>query len=100
MDDVATAFLMASRNRKAHGQVLNLSNPRALISDLEVCKLVIDAVRSESQIEFVESSLTGPVIGGVEKAERLLGWRPAKGKEDLERTIVRMAEREARRTLE
>src|SRR5437867_1239030 len=100
VDDVATAFLMASRNRKAHGQVLNLSNPRALISDLEVCKLVIDAVRSESQIEFVESSLTGPVIGGVEKAERLLGWRPAKGKEDLERTITRMAQREARRTLE
>jgi len=100
VDDVATAFLMATRNRKAHGQVLNLSNPRALISDSEVCKLVIDAVRSESQIEFVESSLTGPVIGSVEKAERLLGWKPVKGKEDLEQTIVRMAQREARRTLE
>jgi len=100
VDDVATAFLMAARNRKAHGQVVNLSNPRALISDLEVCKLVIDAVRSESQIEFVESPLTGPVIGSVEKAERLLGWKPVKGKEDLERTIVRMAQREAQRTLE
>ncbi len=57
-------------------------------------------MRSESQIQFVESPLTGPVIGSVEKAERLLGWKPVKGKEDLERTIVRMAQREAQRTLE
>jgi len=99
-DDVATALLMAARNPKAHGQVVNLSNPRALISDLEVCKLVIDAVRSKSRIEFVESPLTGPVIGSVEKAERLLGWKPVKGKEDLEQTIIRMAQREAQRTLE
>ncbi len=95
VDDVATAFLMATRNREARGQILNLSNPSALISDLETCKLVIEAVRSKSRIVFVESPLTGPVIGSVEKAERLLGWKPVKGKEDLERTIVRMAQRVA-----
>ncbi len=96
VDDVARAFLMATRNEKAYGQVFNISNPQAQITDLEVCRLVIDSVGSKSRIEFAESPLTGPLIGNVERAEKLLGWKPLKGREDLEKTIVRMAQTEAR----
>ena len=96
VDDVARAFLMATFNVKAYGEVLNLSNPRTYISDLEVCRLVIDSIGSKSDIELIDGSLTGPVIGRVENIEKLLGWKPLKGKEDLERVIVRMAQKEAR----
>ncbi len=96
VDDVAGAFAMATLNRRAYDQVFNLSNPGARISDYEVCRLVIDSIRSASAIEFIEGGLAGPVIGKVERANTLLGWKPLKGKGDLERTIVRMAQREAR----
>ncbi len=96
MDDVARAFLAATLNERVYGEVLNLSNPRTRITDQEVCKLVIDSAASGSGIEFVESPLTGPVIGSIEKAEQLLGWKPAKGRRDLEKTIARMVQRQAR----
>ena len=96
VDDVAGAFAMATLNKRAYDQVFNLSNPGARISDYEVCRLVIDSIRSASAIDFIEGGLTGPVIGKVERANTLLGWKPLKGKGDLERTIVRMAQREAR----
>lgn len=97
VDDVARAFLMATLNEKAYGQVFNLSNPTAYMTDLDVCQLVIDALGSKSAIEFVETPLTGPVVGAVDKADRVLGWRPLRGRKDLEATILKMAEREARR---
>ncbi len=96
VDDVARAFLVATLHERVYGEVLNLSNPRTRITDQEVCKLVIDSAGSGSGIEFVESPLTGPVIGSIEKAEQLLGWKPAKGRRDLEKTIARMVQRQAR----
>ena len=96
VDDVARAFLMATLNEKAYGEVLNVSNPASYVSDLEVCRLVIDSIGSKSNIELIEGVLTGPVIGRVEKVEKVLGWKPLKGKGDLERAIVRMVQREAR----
>jgi len=97
VDDVAQAFLKATLNEKAYGQVFNLSNPAAYMTDLEVCRLVIDTLESKSAIDLVETPLTGPVLGGVDKAEGVLGWRPIRGRKDLESTIVKMAEGEAGR---
>ena len=67
------------------------------MTDLEVCRLVIDTLESKSAIDLVETPLTGPVLGGVDKAEGVLGWRPIRGRKDLESTIVKMAEGEAGR---
>jgi nucleoside-diphosphate-sugar epimerase len=96
VDDVARAFLMATLNRKSYGQIFNLSCPEAYMTDLEVCQLVVDTLDSKSRIDLVETDLTGPVLGAVDKAESVLGWKPLKGRKDLEKTIVRMAQREVR----
>lgn len=97
VDDVARAFLMATLNERAYGQVFNLSNPGAYVTDIEVLQLLIDAVDSKSKIEFIETPQIGPVIQSIEKAEALLDWKPLKSKEDLERAIIRMAQRASRR---
>ena len=98
VDDVARAFVAATLNEKAYGQVFNLSNPSTHISDLEVCRLVIDAVGSKSQVKSVDTGLTGPSIARVDKLEKLLGWKAMRGREDLEKVIQRMAQREASQT--
>ncbi|SRR6266568_1389451 len=97
VDDVARAFSMATLNENAYGHVFNISNPEARISDVEVCEIVIDALGSKSRIQFVESELSGPMIANVGKAQRLLQWKPLKGRKDLEETIVRMTQKEAGR---
>jgi len=98
VDDVARAFVAATLNEKAYGQVFNLSNPSAHISDLEVCRLVIHAVGSKSRVKSVDTGLTGPSIARVDKLEKLLGWKALKGRRDLEKVILRMAQREASQT--
>ncbi|OLB13565.1 MAG: hypothetical protein AUH07_06100 [Gemmatimonadetes bacterium 13_2_20CM_70_9] len=67
------------------------------MTDLEVCRLLIDTLESKSAIDLGETPLTGPVLGAVDKAESVLGWRPIKGRKDLEATIVKMAKSEAGR---
>lgn len=96
VDDVASAFLKATLNESVYGEVMNLSNPDAQISDLDVVRLVIDSVGSKSPVELVKAGLTGPLIASVKKAETLLDWKPLKGKEDLKRTIIRMAQKGSR----
>lgn len=100
VDDVARAFLMATLNRKSYGQIFNLSCPEAYMTDLEVCQLVVDTLDSKSRIDLIETDLTGPVLGAVDKAESVLGWKPLKGRKDLESTIIKMAQREIRQGLE
>jgi UDP-glucose 4-epimerase len=92
VDDVVQAFILARLKRKSFGQVFNLSNPAAYISDLDVCRIVVKSLGSKSKVRLVRgSALTGPRIGSVRKAERVLGWRPRKTKEALGTTIARMA---------
>ena len=97
VDDVSRAFVAAALNEKAYGQVVNISNPEALISDLEVSEIVIRAIGSKSKIHFVESGLSGPVIANVAKAQKLLQWKPLKGRKHLEEAIVRMIQKETSR---
>ena len=97
VDDVARAFVAAALNEKAFGKVFNLSNPDALISDVEVCEIVIRAIGSKSKIQFAETTLSGPVIANVAKAQKLLQWKPLKGRKDLEEAIVRMTQKEVSR---
>ena len=97
VDDVARAFVAAALNENAYGQVFNISNPEALISDVEVSEIVIRAVGSKSKIQFAESELSGPVIANVVKAQKLLQWKPLMGRKDLEEAIVRMTQKEVSR---
>ncbi|PYX56367.1 MAG: hypothetical protein DMG73_15585 [Acidobacteria bacterium] len=91
VDDVVQAFILATLKRKSFGQVFNLSNPAAYVSDLDVCRIVVKSLGSKSKIRIVTGSArTGPRIQSVRKAERVLGWRPVKTRENLETTIDRM----------
>ncbi len=92
VDDVVQAYIQATLNRKSFGQVFNLSNPAAYVSDLDVSRILIKSLGSKSKVRLVRGpALTGPRIQSVRKAERDLGWRPRKTREDLETTIDRMA---------
>ena len=92
VEDVARAFIQGTLNRKAFGEVFNISNPAAYISDLDVCRIVVKSTESKSKIRLVEGSeLTGPRIRSIRKAEQILGWRPRRGRGDLETVIARMA---------
>jgi len=91
VDDVVQAFILATLNRKSSGQVFNLSNPAAYVSDIDVFRIVVKSLGSKSRVRLVRGpALTGPTIQSVRKAERVLGWRPRKTREDLETTIDRM----------
>ncbi len=91
VDDVARAFMLATLRRSSFSQVFNISNPRVYISDRDVCRLLVKSLNSKSPIRIVERSpLTGPRIGSIRKAERILGWRPRKTRVDVEATIARM----------
>ena len=91
VDDVVQAFLLATLNRRAFGQIFNISNPSAYISDLEVCRAVLRLTKSNSRIRLSpRAMLTGPKILSVSKTKRTLAWRPRKGKNHLLRAIGRM----------
>lgn len=88
VDDVVGAFLLAAENEDVYGQVLNLSNPETYLSDRELYQLVVNLASSPTRIEMTaNSSLTVPMQLSVGKVQRLLGWRPRKGRGDLERAI-------------
>ena len=91
VDDVVQAFILATLKKKSFGQIFNLSNPAAYLSDLDVCRIVVKSLRSNSKVRVTSGpALTGPKIQSVRKAERVLGWRPRKTREDLETTIDQM----------
>jgi len=89
VDDVVEAFLLATLNENAFGQVFNLSNPAAYMSYRELYEFLIELTGSKSVVRLVSDPLyRGRVTESVEKVERLLGWKPLKGKEDLKRAIA------------
>jgi UDP-glucose 4-epimerase len=91
VDDVARAFMLATFRRSSFGQVFNISNPEAYISDLDVYRVLVKSLASKSRIRLVEGSgLTGPRIGSILKAQRVLGWRPRRTRRDVQATIAQM----------
>ncbi len=91
VDDVVQAFISATLKRKSFGQIFNISNPAVYMSDLEVCRIVVRSLGSNSPIRVVQgSALTGPRIQSIRKAERILGWRPQRTRTDVKATIARM----------
>jgi UDP-glucose 4-epimerase len=89
VDDVVEAFLLATLNENAFGQVFNLSNPAAYVSYRELYEFLVELTGSKSVVKLVTDPLyRGRVPESVEKIERVLGWKPLRGKDDLKRALV------------
>ena len=92
VDEVVRAFLLATLNEKAYGQVFNLLNPATYISYRELYQFIIRLIGSKSEVKLV----TGPTrisytLESIEKIRRMLGWKPQKNKEDLKWAIAQSA---------
>lgn len=89
VDEVVQAFLLATLNKKAYGQVFNLSNPTTYMSNRELYQLLIELTGSKSKIELIANpALIGSTLKSIEKVQRMFGWEPQKTKEDLKEAIV------------
>jgi len=92
VDEIVQAFLMATLNKNAYGQVFNLSNPATYMTDRELCQLLIEMTGSKSEIKLI----TDPTFRrsssppeSIEKIRRMLGWEPQKTKEDVKKAIAK-----------
>ena len=95
VDEVVQAFLLATLNKSAYGQVFNLSNPATYISYRELYQLLIQLTNSKSEVKLVTDPIrlsTGSkrylYLLCIEKMQRVLGWKPKKTKEDLKKAII------------
>jgi len=96
VDEIVQAFLTATLNKNAYGQVFNLSNPTTHMTYRELYQLLIEMTGSKSEIRLIKEPLFigGPVTGAgvpesIEKIQRVLGWKPHKTKEDVKKTIAK-----------
>jgi len=89
VDEVVDAFLLATLNDKAYGNVFNISNPATYITHLELYQFIIQLIGSKSKIKVIPSGLRISCMPeSIEKMGRILGWRPQKTKEDLKRAVA------------
>lgn len=89
VDEVAEAFLLATLNEKAYGQVFNLANPATYMSHRELYHLIIQLTKSESKIKLITDPMRiSSAPESINKIQRILGWKPQKTKEDLKKAIA------------
>jgi UDP-glucose 4-epimerase len=89
VDEVVQAFLLATLNKNAYGQVFNLSNPATYISDHELYQFLIELTGSKSKIKLITNpELISSMLVSIEKIQTMFCWKPQKTKEDLKEAIV------------
>jgi nucleoside-diphosphate-sugar epimerase len=88
VDDIADAFILATLNEKAYGQIFNLSNPATFIQDSELYEMIADAAKSKSKVVVSARPKLNPAIESMEKVRRVLGWQPERGLDVLKKAIV------------
>mgnify|MGYP001264884095 CR=1 FL=1 len=90
VDDFIDGLAAAVETRELSGEVINLGNPDAAASVMELANIVLRAAESDSQI------VTEPHFGldirkrtpNIDKARRLLSFKPVVGLEEgLARTV-------------
>lgn len=88
VDEVVDAFLLATLNKNAYGQVFNLSNPTTYISYQQLYELLIGLTNSRSEIKTIKSpgNMRRARLSS-EKIQSQLSWKPRKTKEELEKAI-------------
>lgn len=100
VDDCVEAVLLAAREPRAVGEILNVGNDRSS-TFLEVAQL-IQEILPETQIEFTDftperkAQEPGDFVSDISKIRRLLRWEPKVGlREGLARTVEFYRERRA-----
>ena len=89
VDEVAQAFSLATLNEKAYGQVFNLSNPDTYMSYRELYQFLARHTGSKSEIRLVtDPRLMSSAPESIQKIRKVLGWKPQKNREDVEKAIV------------
>ena len=93
VNEVVQAFLLASLNEKAYGQVFNLSNPATYMSYRELYQFLIKLTDSKSEVRLhTDPRFISSAPESIEKIQRILGWEPQKTREDLKRAIIQSVE--------
>jgi nucleoside-diphosphate-sugar epimerase len=89
VDEVVEAFLLATLNEKAYGQVFNLSNPSTFITYYDLYRFLIQKTKLKIHVRLISGKEKG--VRAVESADKIrsvLGWRPTKTQEDLKQAIL------------
>jgi UDP-glucose 4-epimerase len=90
VEDVVQAFLKATVNSNAYGQVFNVENPDASVEEYELAMSILRLLGSRSEIKVLhDPTRLTPSLDKVEKIEGLLRWKPMKGREELEKALKR-----------
>ena len=90
IEDTIQAFLLATLNEKAYGQIFNLSDPTTYLTYRELYVLLIPLVRPQAVIHVSTNPLAvGRVIESTKKITEILGWKPKRTKNDLIQAIIR-----------
>jgi len=88
-DEVVDAFLLATLNDKAYGNVFNVSNPATYITHNELYQFIIRMIESKSKINVVQNrQRISCMPESIEKIQKTLGWAPQKTKEDLKKAVT------------
>ncbi len=91
IDDIVEGILLTLERDEAIGQSFNIGNPRATVTIYQLARMITRLADSRSEIKFVEWPFADVElrIPDIQKAEKLLGYRPRVELEDgLMRTIV------------
>jgi UDP-glucose 4-epimerase len=78
LDDILRAFLLATDNPRAHGEVFNLAGLHTY-NDPKLARYVVETMRSESRVELVEDPTQGMISVSVDKLCSLLGYESERG---------------------
>jgi len=96
VDEIAQAFLIATLNKNAYGQVFNLSNPSTYMTYHELYQILKQITGSKSEIKLITDTqrVCRPATGAgmpesIEKIQRMLGWKPQKTKEDVKKATAK-----------
>ena len=91
IDDIVDALLAALERKEAVGQVFNIGNPRSVVTIYQLARDVVRICLSRSRVKFIRWTEKDVEIRipNIEKARRLLGFRP---KVDLEIGLLRTAD--------
>ncbi len=99
IDDMARAVLLSLEKEKAVGEVFNIGNPQSVLTVLDLAKRVLSLSRSKSKLVFkpIHYSEVEIRVPRIEKAEKLLGFKPLVDLDDGLLRTLRWYKKEGRR---
>jgi nucleoside-diphosphate-sugar epimerase len=86
VDEIVQAFLIATLNKNAYGQVFNLSNPATYMTTRELYQLLIELTGSRSEIKLMTDLMyrrNSSTPESIEKIQRMLAGNLKKQKTTL-----------------